>query len=270
MSETSGPSQFRIKLGAPTAQGVPTPDDAPDLEISKLSKDPEEMKFRIRELPFPSDSTYLWRSSEERPAAPPFVPVVVAQDVLRAANAHVSQSDEYEIGGFLLGNRCRCPNTGVEYIIIDQVTEAKRTEATPTSLKFTTETWSQLKDDLSGKFVGKLCVGWYHSHPRMDVFLSGYDEAIQKTYFSEPWNSALVIEPTKRRGGFFCWRAEGLNLTTPDQFYELLERNSDATMLDWTNYECVEQRTGEVITPPRAEPPAPVAAEGEGGRATRH
>jgi len=255
MSEMSGPSQFRIKLGAPTAQDVPALGDDADLEISKVSKDPEEMKFRVRELPFPPEGAYLWRSNEGRPATPPLAPIVVAQDVLRAANAHVSQSDEYEIGGFLLGNRCRCPDTGVEYVIIDQVTEAKHTQATPTSLKFTTETWSQLKDDLSGKFVGKLCVGWYHSHPKMDVFLSGYDEAVQKTYFSEPWNSALVIEPTKRRGGFFCWRAEGMNLNTPEQFYELLERNSDATVLDWMNYECVDQRTGEVIKPPVAAPP---------------
>ena len=268
MSERLDSSKFRIKLGAPTAQGQPAPEDVQDVEISKVSKDPEEFKFRVRELPFPSESTYLWRPAEERLTTTPLVHVVLTQEVLRAADAHVSQSDEYEIGGFLLGNRYRCPSTGVDYVIIDQATEARHTEATPTSLKFTTETWSQLKDDLSGKFVGKLCLGWYHSHPKMDVFLSGYDEAIQKAYFPELWNSALVIEPTRRRGGIFCWRPEGMNLSTPDQFYELLGRNSAATAVAWTNYECVDQSTGEVIAPPPAESPAADAARDAYGHAS--
>ncbi|HKR21631.1 MAG TPA: hypothetical protein VJS17_03510, partial [Pyrinomonadaceae bacterium] len=132
--------------------------------------------------------------------------VVVSQEVLIKVNEHVSQTLEREIGGFLLGNRYRCPNSHCDYVIIDQYSPAKFTESNEVRLAFTHEAWAQISDELSGKFLGKLLIGWYHSHPRLDVFLSSHDMEIQTERFSEPWNVALVLEPEKHHGGFFCAR----------------------------------------------------------------
>jgi proteasome lid subunit RPN8/RPN11 len=175
--------------------------------------------------------------------APPLVSsdgntaVVVSQEVLAEVNEHAGQSLDCELGGFLLGNRYRCPTTNCDYVIIDQYSPAKFTESSEVRLNFTHETWAQLADELSGKFLGKLLVGWYHSHPRMDVFLSSHDMEIQTERFSEPWSVALVLEPEKHLGGFFCARDGRVNPSSPVDFFELLERNSRESVIAWKNYE---------------------------------
>src|SRR5690349_21802108 len=95
--------------------------------------------------------------------------VVVSQEVLIKVNEHVSQTLERELGGFLLGNRYRCTLTGCDYVIIDQYSPARFTESSEVRLAFTHEAWAQISDELSGKFLGKLLIGWYHSHPYLDV-----------------------------------------------------------------------------------------------------
>jgi proteasome lid subunit RPN8/RPN11 len=215
---------------------------------------------QVIEMPFPYERTLLWKprsvaesvesyggegESNNSNMGQSHVLLVVAQEVLLKVSKHVATTLDRELGGFLLGNRYRCPNTEREYVIIDQYSPAKFTESTEVNLSFTHEAWAHLSDDISGKFIGKLVVGWYHSHPRMDVFLSRYDMEIQHARFSEPWMSALVLEPEKHRGGFFCWRDGNVNPNEPVEFYEQLERNTDESVVAWENYIGVDQATGE-------------------------
>lgn len=235
----------------------------------------------IIEAPFPYERTLHWHPGSEQVAAPPpaekkaesdvddqinseasatstdngeagakqpptelgYTAVVVSQEVLLKVNEHVSQSLDCEMGGFLLGNRYRCPNSARDFVIIDQFSPAKFTESTEVNLAFTHEAWAQLADELSGKFLGKLLIGWYHSHPRMDVFLSSHDMEIQTERFPEPWMVALVLEPEKHRGGFFCSRDGRVRPNTPVDFFELLERNSRDSVLAWENYSAVDPAT---------------------------
>lgn len=190
------------------------------------------------EAPFPHERTLHWW-----PAELPVelngngnTAVVVSQEVLVKVNEHVAQSLDHELGGFLLGNRYRCPNTSSDYVIIDQYSPAKYTESSEVRLNFTHDAWAQLSDELSGKFLGKLLIGWYHSHPRMDVFLSSHDMEIQTERFPEPWMVALVLEPEKHLGGFFCSRDGRVRPNSPVDFFELLERNSRDSVIGWDNY----------------------------------
>jgi proteasome lid subunit RPN8/RPN11 len=55
-------------------------------------------------------------------------------------------------------------------------------------------------------------VGWYHSHTRSEIFLSEADLAVQKRFFPEPWQVALVLKPhtfQPMRIGFFFREADG-------------------------------------------------------------
>ena len=212
----------------------------------------------IIEAPFPFERTLQWlpnglvpKHSDEPITDEPVSVlelnentfVIVSQEVLLKVNEHVAQSLDRELGGFLLGNRYRCPNTYRDYVIIDQYSPARFIESNEIRLAFTHEAWAQLSDELSGKFLGKLLIGWYHSHPRMDVFLSNHDLEIQNERFSQPWNVALVLEPEKHRGGFFCSREGRVKPHTPVDFFELLERNSRNSVLAWENYTALDPAT---------------------------
>ena len=197
----------------------------------------------VLQAPFPTLRTILWTTQKNLPPgqtqqeSPSDFAFVVTQDVLLATNRHVKQSLDRELGGFLLGNAYRCPNTGRQYVMIDQYLEADYTEGTSVSLNFTNESWGQLSELLSGKFLGKHLVGWYHSHPRMNVFLSEHDKVIHHERFKEPWQTALVIEPEKHFGGFFGWRDGHLDLNTCIDFYELLGGNARTSVLAWGNHQ---------------------------------
>jgi proteasome lid subunit RPN8/RPN11 len=162
--------------------------------------------------------------------------LIVTREVIDAVNRHVGETLERELGGFLLGNRYRCPNSGRAYVIVDQVTPARFTESNEVRLSFTVDAWAQLGDELDGKFHGKTVIGWYHSHPRMDVFLSTYDVTIHEERFVDPWTTALVVEPESRRAGFFCWSDGRLNPRTPSTFYELYDRSGERPGAAWSNY----------------------------------
>lgn len=196
----------------------------------------------VLDAPFPTLRTLHWVpqnlpvTNEHRGDEPDAVAIVVTQDVLLAVNQHVGQTLSRELGGFLLGNRYRCPNSGRNYVIIDQYLKADYTEGTQVSLSFTNESWAQLQDQLTGKFMGKLLVGWYHSHPRMNVFLSAHDTTIHESRFQEPWHTALVIEPASHLGGFFCRQDGKLDPHEYVDFYELLEGDSRETVVAWANY----------------------------------
>ncbi|HJT65861.1 MAG TPA: hypothetical protein VJ749_05380 [Pyrinomonadaceae bacterium] len=203
------------------------------------------------EAPFPQERTLHWW-----PAELPFelnldgnTAVVVSQEVLVKVNAHVAESLDHELGGFLLGNRYRCPVTSCDYVIIDQYSPAKFTESSEVRLNLTHDAWAQLSDELSGKFLGKLLIGWYHSHPRMDVFLSSHDMEIQTERFPEPWMVALVLEPERNLGGFFSSRNGRVNPNSPVDFFELLERNVTASVIEWPNYQAAPPAMIEAANP---------------------
>lgn len=57
---------------------------------------------------------------------------------------------------------------------------------------------------------GPLVVGWWHSHPKMDVFMSCTDVDNARTQFSLPWQVSYVVAPPGPRRAFFGWTADGL------------------------------------------------------------
>ena len=54
-------------------------------------------------------------------------------------------------------------------------------------------------------YPARRIVGWYHTHPGLDVFFSKKDCHIHDNFFKEPWHVALVIDPKSEQGGFFIW-----------------------------------------------------------------
>lgn len=234
MSDTEPIRTGRIRLGRNTGLLVQPVDPAED---SRAVADGPDANAVI-EAPFPESRLLRWMPEHEQGERGPEneIALVVTQEVLVEVNRHVSRSLDHELGGFLLGNLYRCPNTDRRYLVIDQSARAHFIESSDVHLAFTLDTWAYLAEEITGKFLGKLVVGWYHSHPRMDVFLSAYDVAIHEERFPDPWTTALVIEPEKNRGGFFRWQDGRINPRAPFEFYELVARRAEGSVVDWTNH----------------------------------
>jgi proteasome lid subunit RPN8/RPN11 len=74
-----------------------------------------------------------------------------------------------------------------------------------TQMTFTPETWVQMNRVKDQRYADAKIVGWYHTHPRFGIFLSDMDKIIHKHHFSQPWTTALVVDPLQETEGFFVW-----------------------------------------------------------------
>jgi hypothetical protein len=90
-------------------------------------------------------------------------------------------------------------------------------------------------DILEEFYPDKTVVGWYHTHPRMSIFLSSYDLFLHENFFPHPWQVALVVEPYTHQGGFFI-RDEDHQLD-PRRYYGFYELNNgqNDSIVDWRN-----------------------------------
>lgn len=228
---------------------------------------------------FPASHCLLWipRSrSEGDPDRMPDADIMVTQKVLTQVAEHLARGLAHEHAGFLLGNRYSSPTTRREYVVIDNCTRAQQTHNTPVSVTFTPETWVRFKEDLDLQFRGKMAVGWYHSHPKLGIFLSPDDVGLHNTWFTHASQCALVVDPDGSLGGFFALSNGELSASHPCTFYELLSRDeteSRRTAAGWKNYFCRDPLTQKPISPvplPRQEqrerniPPPPMSPRRSG------
>jgi proteasome lid subunit RPN8/RPN11 len=109
-----------------------------------------------------------------------------------------------EVGGILVGDVYR--DARGPYLDIQAAIVAEHTRNEDTQLTFTPESWIQVNEVKDTSYPGMRIVGWYHTHPRFGIFLSDRDRFIQSTSFSQPWATALVVDPIQDLEGFFLWQ----------------------------------------------------------------
>jgi proteasome lid subunit RPN8/RPN11 len=190
-------------------------------------------------LPMPLHEALRWVSPHEDQVAGQVV-IFLTQRAYRDCTSHAASDLNHEVGGVLIGQVCREEQDGRLYIVVEDTIQAQHTQFSPTRLTFTQDSLVQLNNELEDRFPGKQMVGWYHTHPRMDVFMSSYDLWLHTNFFGQPWQVALVMEPCSARGGFFCLQEEGqLDPHRYIGFYELADVSYE-TVVEWTNLEPVE------------------------------
>jgi len=160
---------------------------------------------RIAFLPTPlaSLSSTLATDEAQEKFLDVLIPRVVADEIL----GRVEQSNEDELGGFLIGNLCRDPSSGRAFVLVNAQVEAREgTEATCTSFKFTDRTFLAASHCLqSRRRKGERIVGWYHSHVFCrkcekrntcdvgTVFWSQSDQTVHESAFPHPYQFGLVV-----------------------------------------------------------------------------
>jgi len=182
-------------------------------------------------------------------------PVFVTEEVLRNIEKHAAKEKSREIGGILLGNFHR--NESGSFVEITDFVEAAHTKGTDVSLTFTHETWAQLTAEHAARGSDKQIVGWYHSHPGLGVFMSREDEFVHSSFFADPWQTALVVDPIYHNWGCFKW-ADG-NLQRTGGFYVFADRKSVKRVREYVKTMSESRQAGPRSASASADRPHPSA-----------
>jgi len=176
-----------------------------------------------------------WESPHERKGAQPLVKVFLSQSAYCRISLHSTSEMDDEVGGALLGLWCHDRDSGEQFVVVQHMLPARHTRQGSVYLTFTQDTIVQFHEELETHHAGKRIVGWYHTHPRMGIFLSHYDTWLHNNFFPEPWQVALVVEPHTSVAGFFIRRDDGaLDPTRYFGFHEL-NGNMGRSMVEWKN-----------------------------------
>jgi proteasome lid subunit RPN8/RPN11 len=184
----------------------------------------------------PYEDAIHWQPDGELEAsAQAAVRVFVTQKAYIRICAHSSSDLENEVGGWMLGKRRQDKTSGEDFIVIDTILPARHTLQGSAFLTFTSETQVTLLNTLHHDYPKKVLVGWFHTHPRMGIFLSSYDTFIHQHFFPEIWQVALVVEPYSQSGGFFVRQTDGeLDPRSYYGFHELLGKKR-RSVVHWRN-----------------------------------
>ena len=129
--------------------------------------------------------------------------IYISQPVYKKIHKFTKDKTVNESGGMLIGYTVE--EFGKTNIIIEGFIEAKYCEATPTTLKFTHDTWEYCHKEIEKKYPKRKIVGWIHTHPDFGIFLSEYDKFIQENFFNQEYQVAYVIDPIQHIEGFYFW-----------------------------------------------------------------
>jgi proteasome lid subunit RPN8/RPN11 len=189
-----------------------------------------------RQAHIPDGRALRWRSPYESDELAPAVQVFVSQRAFVRFCAHAGSDLYNEVGGWLVGKWREDRNSGQQFIVVENILQAPFTRQGSAYLTFTQDSQVALHLALEERFPGKELVGWYHTHPKMGVFLSEYDTWLHRNFFGEHYQVALVIEPYTAVGGFFIRQMDGrLDPRRYYGFYELHNRTR-RSVVHWQNF----------------------------------
>jgi len=134
---------------------------------------------------------------------------------------------EYETGGLLIGELCQ--DAAGTYLRVISALPAGQTERSPVSVTFTHRAWNEMLAHKESLYPDHEVVGWYHTHPRMRVFLSAPDRFIHRSFFGRPHDIAIVLDLHKREWAVFRWHADCIEVAK--QFFVYGANPSDGARI---------------------------------------
>jgi proteasome lid subunit RPN8/RPN11 len=166
------------------------------------------------------------------------MPLFVPERVVAEAKALSKAAGAKETGGILIGHLGHDASLPEIFARVTAQIPARHTEASLTSLTFTSATWTDVQAALDLRRKNEIMLGWWHSHPvrewckgcsiesqkvcKMAVdFFSAHDHALHRTVFPRAYSVALVVNDLAAEDATFSmfgWRrglleARGFHLT---------------------------------------------------------
>ncbi len=231
---------------------------------TSASKKPQGLQNPLgapRRARLPLSRSQRWLAAGED-SAQPALPVFFTQSVIKTIALHAASDMDNEVGGWLAGRWCRDGRAGKEFVVVEALLPAQQVRSGSTFLTFTHDSQVAMLSALEEQYENKCVVGWYHTHPRMGIFLSGYDTWLHDHFFPQPWQVALVVEPHTRQAGLFMRKDGELSPRRYSGFYELHSSSMDS-VVDWANLrpEPQPKPAAAAAQPPASPKPQPSRAE---------
>ncbi len=194
----------------------------------------DAMPEQFAEQPMPLDESLKWISSCEHQVKAR-APIFLAQSAYQKIVTHTTSDLDHEVGGMLVGEVKIDSERRQTYLVVQDILPALFTNSGETHVTFTQHTLVHLNQQLEDLFPGKRVVGWYHTHPRLGVFLSSHDTFLHRHFFPESTHVALVVDPYYANAGFFVWQHnQTLDPARYVGFYEYSDVSEDS-LIAWNN-----------------------------------
>jgi len=222
----------------------------------------------------PIEHAVLWQpvAAPNESPDPGAYPVFITRRALEALNQYARPSGTVGVFGFIVGDLCHCPRTGILYVAVDGLIGLPQPMYGDRAGAVTSNVWPMLQQHLVK--LKRHLLGWYHSHPPMGVTLAPGDVEAHLAYFPLPWQVALVVGLGERgpEAGFFRPIAEAAAPDVPLHFFEILDRRAltadgrRRSFVHWKNYEVRRRavhraaQSAPAHTPPVAGLPASTPA----------
>ena len=212
--------------------------------------------------PIPVGRSILWSPASAGPKRPGNIlfPVFLSQAALTAILEHLATPHRPGQGilGFLLGDQCECPETGVSYLVIDVAVRLNQAIYGDRTRDVVTRLWDHIQQQLEQQRAS--LIGWYHTHAPLPLTLSGHDVETHEHYFAEPWQVALLLgtDPAEPAASFFRAGTDEAWTGTSQPFYELLAPESirpdgkKRSFVTWKNSRAFNPATPTGATAPAA------------------
>ena len=122
----------------------------------------------------------------------------VIKEIFNFSRNSLSRKLAYEVGGYIFGHfeKAGDNGTGTYSIFIDNFVPARTIESPSYyQLDFGAEAVEELEAIIQNN-QNLALLGWFHTHPGHTPILSEQNNIIQKKFFYEKWQIAIVIDPT--------------------------------------------------------------------------
>ena len=154
-------------------------------------RDPSKPKVEIRDSS--SGIRPSWRRFPGPAGAEAPMRVAVDRGAFAEITAHAKDFLDVEVCGVLVGTVCE-DDEGV-WVHVEAVVRGTAARQANTHVTFTQETWNAIHEALERDHRHRRIVGWYHTHPGFGVEFSEMDLFIQRNFFPDPAQIALVTDP---------------------------------------------------------------------------
>lgn len=160
------------------------------------------------------------------PLPPGQVIVLNTQTSLEQIRAHSVSNLQSELGGVLLGRAYRQDDGLI--VEVQAAIPAVTADSGPVHFTFTADAWSQIHKDKEAQYPDLDIVGWFHTHPGLQVFYSSDDVVVHTAAFRMPWHVGLVVDPLNSEACYFGW-VDG-ELAPLAGFYELADQQAQSAV----------------------------------------